>query len=302
MRTLATASRVLGWAADPAGMPPAGDLHDAESLARPDTEAHSMLQRLAVRTAAVLGAGRPPFGDDGPVGLGALLLAAAVGGRADAEAARRIVDGVPALRLLPGEAGGDASRDSRAPGWADAVARHGIVGAFAEPGVSASATDDLTEAMLAASPLTAILLRPPSARAHDGDYREPLKAVTDLVARPRGLEVLTTALARPARDAATLAWRTVVVIRLAAGNRDAVLGIYLAARVRHGAEWDDLLDWAADGTGQATVRTAVRRFWAPLAVLDQEDPALLRSQPFLDGYRRALELAAPYIPASAKAH
>jgi hypothetical protein len=298
---LDTASRVLDWAANAAEKPPAGDLADAPALARPEPDARDRLRQLAVRTAAILGAGRPPFGDDGPVGLGALLLAAAVGGRADADATRLITGAVPALQLRRRPHEHAAPSGSGPPGWADAVARHGVVAPFLAPTVVASGRDDLIEGLLAASPLTSILLRPPSTQVAAGNYPKALESVTDLIAQPHGLEVLTTAFAAPTKDTATLAWRTFVLMSLTAKNRDAVLGVYLAVRVRHRADWDDLLDWAANTRRETTARVAVRQFWAPLAVLDRKDPTLLRSRLFLDDHHKALELAAQYIPASARA-
>jgi hypothetical protein len=296
MTALATASMVLAWAADPVSGPPSGDLLDVESLAQPGARATDLLRGLAVRTAAVLGTGKPPFGDAGPVGLGALLLAAAVGGRAEADAARQIAAGVPQLRLLSGP---DADPPGGHPlGWADAVARHGVAGPVIQRGPVASHAGELIEHILAASPLTAVLIRPPTAKTKAGDYREPLEAVMDLLGRPRGAEVLTTALAAPTKDFATLTWRTAVLSRLLGEHRDMVLSVYLTARVRHGREWDELLDWAVSALGRGA---AILRFWMPLAILDREDPELLRSRPFLDGHRRAIDLAAPYVHATASA-
>ena len=274
MTALHTASLVLRWAADPAGAQPAGDLEEVAALAAPGAEVLEQLGRLTVRTVAVLGAGRPPFGDGGPVGPGALLLAAAIGGAEHAEAAGQIVEVAPPAAV--GDGGGG--------GWADATARHGVVAPF----VASSGGGDLTERLLAASPLTAVLLRPAAGRNGAGDAADSLPTVAALLARPRGRDVLTTAFAAPARDARVLAWRTRVLSRLAAESREVALGIYLAARLRHGAEWDDLL------AGKATARTETVRYWAPLAALDRADRTLLRSQPFLDGYRRALDLAGPY--------
>lgn len=309
MTALATASRVLAWAAWPVGSPPVGDLDDATALATPRAQARELLQRLTVRTAAVLGAGGQPFGDDGPVGLGALLLAAAVGGRRDSGAAKQIASTAAPLRLTasdmtdrdPAAADPGDDRDpggEREPGWADAVARHGVVAPVARPGAGLAASDELIESLLAASPLTAVTVRPPREQLRAANGKAPLETVAALLGRPHGNDVLTSALAAPTRDADILAWRTQILTWLARADREALLGVYLAARLRHGAEWDDLLEWAALSFGQSGARVAVLRFWAPLATLDRSDRALLRSQHFLDGYRRALDLAGPYVTAT----
>lgn len=287
MTALATASAVLSWAAGGSDHPPAGSLADARGLAAPDPEVLAGLQRLARYTAARLGAGRPPFGDDGRVGLGALLLAAAVGGRAEVQAAASITRAAPPLRLV--DAGG--------AGWADAVARHGVAGRFAAGGRPGRADSHLVECLLEASPLTAILLRPPAElvrTAADG----LLAAATLLMTRPHGREVLTRRLAAPSRDAGIAAWRARVVTELARRDRDAALGVYLVARLRHGGEWDELLDWAAAEFGLSKrpdgAAKAVLMFWVPLAVMADDDPDLLPSQRFLNGCHRAIELARRY--------
>jgi hypothetical protein len=143
----ATAVRVLEWAAQAAGtaihgtdihragvhgtagaladLPPAGPLREAAALARPGPRTLAALGELARDTAARLGTGRPPFADTTPVGLGALLLAAAVGGRGEPEAARGLAEATPRTRLE--ETHPDAGPAVAGVGWPDAVARHGIV-------------------------------------------------------------------------------------------------------------------------------------------------------------------------------
>lgn len=299
MTALATASDVLAWAARPAGSPPLGDVDDPEALATPGPGVCKCLQDLAVRTAARLGAGRPPFGDDGPVGLGAVLLAAAVGGRQDARAARRIARAAPPLGLSARDATNPGPAARCTPGWADAIARHGVVAPFADlaaDGGSALLPDaNLVEILLETSPLTAIVLRPPLERLRSADADVPLEAAVHLLSRPRGREVLISVLASPTLDADILTWRTRILIRLASANLEIVLDVYLAARIRYGVDWDDLLDWAVGAPGQSDARLALLQFWVPLAALDREDRSLLRSHPFLEGCRRAIDLAGPYV-------
>lgn len=291
MSALHTASEVLAWAAGSAVQAPVGSLSKAEDLASPGHEVRVRLGQLASFTSARLGAGRPALGDDGRVGLGAVLLAAAVGGRADPVAADAIARAAPPLRLEP-----DAS------GWADAIARHGVAGRFfacGRRGAGRGAAErQLVERLLDASPLTAILLRPPAQRAHTKTSDEALALVPRLLSRPRGRELLIRFLAAPAHDARVLAWRAETIAYLARDDRDLALDIYLAARLRYGDEWDELLEASARALGQpgqpAGRSQAALRYWVPLAAIDHEDRQLLPAQPFLDNYRRALDLATRY--------
>ncbi len=95
-----------------------------------------------------------------------------------------------------------------------------------------------------------------------------------------------------------LAWRAELLTRLSNDHPDVVLDVYLLARLRHGADWDGRLGAAARalaGTGPPDdLPVATIRFWAPLAVLDQRDPELIRSRMFLDGHRDALTLVRRY--------
>jgi len=306
MTALATACEVLAWAGGVPGRPPVGSLAGAQALASPNRDVREGLQQLIICTAARLGAGRPPLGDDGPVGLGTVLLAAAIGGRTDPEAATSIIRAVPPLRLGASIGAVDSRPGIRSPGWADAIARHGVAGRFANPdqnGTPRGAGDRyLVECLLEASPLTAILKRPPAQRMRAGGIDDLLTAALGMLTRPRGQEILIGFLSVPARDAGVLAWRAHLLTRLAREDRDAALRIYLAARLQHGQEWDELLSWAASAYDMAGASDGspqgVLRFWVPLAAMDDEDPALLRSQPFLDGCRRAVDLGRRYLIAT----
>ena len=217
----ATARRVLGWALEtcrPAGgvgpgswrvdapslLPPSGQLREAAALAHPDADTVDALRALTRCTAARLGAGAPPFGDTTAVGLGALLLAAAIGGRAQPDPAALLAETIPPPRLVV--TGGPA-------GWADAVARHSVVAPFLDhaplptqkalqtkagptnqagqpahsddapsssgtpslpslsaaggppaPNATQTSVEPLVETLLAASPLSAVLHRPARSR------------------------------------------------------------------------------------------------------------------------------------------
>ncbi len=239
------------------------------------------LRELTRDTAARLGAGSPPFADRTPVGPGALLLAAAVGGRAQSGPARALVEAAPAPRLSAG-------------GWADALARHAVVAPVTGQKIDA----ELADALLRASMLTAVLHRPPLSRLTSGATATEAEAAADLLGRPRGRTVLTAALAAWSPDPAVLTWRAELLTRLSHDHPDVVLDTYLLARLRHGADWDRRLSGAAralSGVGLPDdLPVATVRFWAPLAALDQRDPELIRSRTLLDGHRNAVNLVRRY--------
>lgn len=302
MTAIATASRVLAWAADPArragnpAAPPIGPAADASALLAPDQEVLDRIRQIAAQTAARLGAGTPPFGDAGRIGLGVLLIAAAVGCRRDPDAAGRLARATPPLPLI-GESGPGDPRDHSA-GWADATARHGVVAPFAASGWRGAARPaeyDIAESLIGASPLTAILHRPPIADLRGGRHDEYLGAALGLLARPRGQPVVTCALAAPTTDSSVLGWRARLLAVLARDQPEIALVTYFTALLRHGGDWDRLLDHAEHAAGRSEA-DAVLRFWAPLAAIDRKDPALLRAQPLLDGqYRRAIDLAGRFV-------
>lgn len=299
MTALATASRVLAWAAAPAGGPPSGRMDGAEMLLEPGPEVRAQLGELTRTTAARLGAGQAPLGDPGPVGLGAVLLAAAVGTHRDPRVARQIAQAVPSLELV-GEPADSTGLPQ--PGWADAIARHGVAAPFVDPGMSGRAyppgCDDLVDDLLASAPLTAVLVRPPRGQLRAQTTETQVGIARRMLDRPRGTSVLTSSLARPSRDADVLAWRAHLLAQLCTDYREVVLGVYLAARLRYGREWDELLSSSHTFGGYGSPPAAVW-LWVPLAALDREDRTLLRAQPFFDGYRRAVELARPYVVARA---
>lgn len=305
MTVLATASRVLAWAADPGrqlgrpAAPPIGPAADASALLGPDQEVLDRIRQVAAQTAARLGAGTPPFGDAGRIGLGVLLIAAAVGCRRDPDAAGRLARAIPPLPLIGASGpGGNGDPRGHSPGWADATARHGVVGPFAASarhGAARPAEHDIAESLIGASPLTAILHRPPLADLRGGRRDEYLGAALGLLARPRGQPVVTCALAAPTTDSSVLGWRASLLAALARDQPPIALAVYLTALLRHGGDWDRLLDRAEHAPGRAAA-DAVLSFWAPLAAIDRKDPALLRAQPLLDGqYRRAIDLAGRFV-------
>jgi hypothetical protein len=311
MNASATAARILWWAAEPAGPPPAGPLWDVQQLAAPPAEVCDAAGQLARQTGARLGAGAPPFGARVAIGPGTAFLAAAVGGRQQPVAAAVLARAVPPAT---------ADRDPGA--WYDLVARHGlaaaVVAAFdgtvtgaARPAALAAsgsgaapaegsaghvAADPLPELLLEASPLTAVLYRPPLRRLRTDSTRQAELTAAALLRRPRGQQVLAAGLSGwlPLPD--VLSWRTTLLSRLRHAHQDLLLDVYFAARTRHAAEWDNRIKWAArqflsphqlpDALALATLR-----FWAPLAALDRASKTPLSGlRPLLSGHEAALGL------------
>jgi hypothetical protein len=262
-------------------------LRRAGTLADPDGATIAALRRLAWVAAARLGAGSPPLGDRGPAGIGALLLAAAVGGRLQSDAAAAILDAVPAVRL-------------RQPGaWAECLVRHAVLApAVAAPGATSGAApgavpDELTEALLRASPLTAVLHRPPSAAVSTARG-----TAVGLVGRPGGAGVLAAALSAPATDLAVLRWRAQLLNLLGRQHTEAALDVYVAARLWHGPAWDERIRWAGRELrglglpGELPIETL--RYWAPLARLHHAERLGSRIYLRLQDYGPAVALVDRY--------
>jgi FtsH ternary system-associated peptide len=277
MNATMTATAVLRWAADPKGTPPLGMLGEFEALAEPSPELAQAARQLARDTAARLGAGVPPFGDPGPIGLGVVLLAAAAGSGEWTVA-----------ESLPPAMGR----------WTDDVARHGLAAPLLASMPETARGEPGQETLLTCSPLTALLHHPPSARIQRGTTGRDVEAAADLLRRPRGVAFLASRLALWVPDAMVLDWRARLLARLAAAFPDFLLEVYSAARARAGAEWDIQLRSA----GRALARIgppdplslATVKFWLPLAALDRARP-ITRERPLMDA-RTALALVRRYQP------
>lgn len=294
-----TARRVLAWAAEPSGQPPEGPLWELSGLAQPDPETLALVAELVRVTAAKLGAGTPPFADPSPVGAGPVLLAAAIGGRRQARPAARLAEALPSHRQGAAR-GGDR-------GWPDLLARHALAGAVLRASPRAGtgrASDDgsgaepLPEILLRMSPLTSILHRPPRRRIASGTTGDEIEAAAALTARPRGPEVMTSAMARWSPDAAVLDWRVDLLDRLVHDNPALVLDTCTVARLRHGAEWDERLRWARRQLSMPgppdPLAIATVRYWSPLARLRQRGLSLPNARPLLTGYGEAFKLVHHY--------
>jgi len=320
----ATAARVLSWAAGPGGAPPTGPLWEAALLANPPAEVSDAAVQLARRTAALLGAGSPPFGDGPPpagrIGLGVVFLAAAVGGRQQGGTAARLAQTIPP----------DIPRGG-ADGWYDLIARHGLAGAAvtaldgtglesgrAQPAAGNHRDDNrrddnlrgdtlggdtmlgdslrgepLTELLLDASPLTAVLHRPPLRALRSDATAQTVNTAVALLGRPRGRQVLAAGLAGWSPLADVLTWRERLLSRLRFDHQDLLLDVCLTARTRHAARWDERVKWAARQLSSRgpvdPLALATLRFWVPLEAVERSAGPLSALRPLLEGHGPALD-------------
>lgn len=314
MNAETTALRVLTWAAEPKGQPPQGPLWDIIALRDPAERVRTALAELARTTAARLGAGRPPLGEQDPgVGLGALLLAAALGGRGQQAPARRLAEAAEQRFPTP-----NTPKKAR---WYDVLARHAVVApavvALPAPSgarnrqASAPAVGDaqlldapdeepepITDTLLRCSPLTAVLHRPCRSRIRAGATAAERGTAILLLRHPRGRELLITGLCRWSPDPAVLTWRAELLTLLDEHDPELILDVCTAARLRHGDHWNEQLRRAArdlmlegpvDGSALATAR-----FWAPLATKQRNGTDLARVRPLLAGHEQALRLVHTY--------
>lgn len=272
-----TVLRVLRWAIEGGtGPPPRGDLRAAERLAHPDEKVRSALGELASVGAARLRLGEPPLEDTSPLGLDGLVLAAALGSADLPELA---------LALLA------TVEPARTPwSW---VLRHGL----AAPAL-AFAGDELADALRGASPLTALLERPP------GRLELPARVIADrLRLNARGRLMLQLELARPTADPAVRRWRTRLLDGLRVQDDDSralVLEVYEAAMVHHEeqtlaqtraalAVLTDAL--AAADEARLEDALAAARWWAPLRALEKTHVDELRGRRHLGyAYREGLKI------------
>ena len=282
-----TTRRVLEWAAAPSGAPPGGSLRGIGTLTS-DFAAREALRRLVRTAAARIGAGCPPFGDAGPAGPGGLVLAAAIGTRAVSDHARRLAELVPPPTL-------DRRTDT---GWTEALARHAVVeptlGLTLDYRGASTPRDEgrdepLSEALLRASPLTAVLHRPV-----DGQNERALDAALGLIVRPHGRRVLAATVCRWSPDHRVMSWRQRLLRDLAAEHWETVVAVYAAARLRHGAEWDQRLSEAGaelntpGATRPGPLPLATVAFWGALRA--HRVRGYLEDHALIAGYEPALML------------
>jgi hypothetical protein len=295
-----TAARVLWWAAEPEGAPPTGPLWEAALLANPPAAVSDAAVQLARRTAALLGTGSPPFGDGPPsgarnrIGLGVVFLAAAVGGRQQGGTAAELAQAIP-----------PAAPRRVTDAWYDLVARHGLVSAavaaldgtgpgsgYPEREADSGRGEPLTELLLDASPLTAVLHRPPLRALRSDATAQPVSTAVALLDRPRGRAVLAAGLADWSPLAQVLTWRFKLLSRLRFDHPDLLLDVCLTARTRHAARWDDRVRWAVRQLSSRgpvdPLALATLQFWAPLEAFERSAGPLSALRPLLTGHDQAL--------------
>lgn len=228
-----TASLVLHWVEHPVGTLPTGPLWRPAQLAAPAAGILGPLAAITRRACALLGTGNPAFGDQAPIGPGAMLLAAAIGGRHEPDTAARLI-----------AAAGPAA------GWQDAMARHAVVGAV----LGRVGRQDLADGLLRASPLTAAFRYPPVGGTDDaGGPTGGEEAIERLLATRRGRDVLVAELATCSGDPRVLAWRARVLDQwVRRGQVDLALDVYARARLWHPQEWDAQVRKALGWHGQPT--------------------------------------------------
>ncbi len=263
-----TARAVLEWVqVRDTPLPPTGSLRSVDLLPA-DHEAVEALRAAARHQAARLGAGDPILGDDRKIGLGGLVLGLAVGARKRLDLAPRLALLAPPPSLGPGL---DA-------GWADAVARHAVVGPSLQclhldrpgpvPGSNPESQEldpRLVTALLDASPLTSALLGPVEA----GTERAFATAI-GLLSRPRGGNVMVNVLSEPSGIARVLSWRSRLLARLGSVDPKVVRDVYFAALMRSGDSWRAALESAAEDLARSHRRRPqelsirIVQYWEPL--------------------------------------
>jgi hypothetical protein len=260
MDALTTARRVLRWSLYPAGSPPLGTLAGVSALASPDEQTKTALRHLAGATAARCGAGPEPLGDSSPIGLDAILIASAIGGRGQGTLSQSVLGVVRRLRLT-----------RRSEGWAECLARHAVVfPAVSLPAAAGGLPEDLADSLAEVSPLTMVLRRPPeSAQA------TARATASRLLDRPRGTQVLVGALARPSTEAEVLAWRWQLLEQLRQERTATMLDVYVAALLWHRAAWDVRIQAAhqelSGRSRPSDLTIATLRYWLPLALLRRDE-------------------------------
>lgn len=276
MTAVDTAVRVLLWStttdAGPAAptAPPEGELTDPQDLAAPPPDVTAMLTGLAAQTAARLRLDALAAAERRPVGPGALLLAAAVGGRARPGLAAETVRAVPPARSL----------------W-DVLTHHAVV-APALPHIGDAV---LAGRLRAASPLTALLDRPdPLGESAAENLLEDV-----LLTHPQGRRMITTVYCEVPASPAQALWRGRLLdeLRMSTSTRDLVIDVYEAALLRHAQRHLSLVRRArAALTAPPDLASArpVAYWWAALARLERSHRQMLRARSgigreYLEGVR-----------------
>lgn len=256
-----TALRIVRWAAtDMTGDLPRGDLAETVRLSDPGPELLLWVGKLAAVTAARLRLRPPPLGDQRSPGLGAVLLAAAIGAFADVDQAALLLRAV----RVPVRA-------------ADLLAHHGLVAA------AIADLPALRGRLLDLSPLTGVLDSPgPRTVAGCESLLDRLRQDPDA----RAMVMLR--FAAPPDTPEQARWRGECLTYLRHEDPGLVIDVYEMALVHHRQEheiraraaWQRVL---GSGPDEAILPTAL--WWRALAELEAAEPQLVRKRPQLAGRR-----------------
>ncbi|NEO80541.1 hypothetical protein [Moorena sp. SIO4G3] len=277
-----TALRVIQWAmTNPEGIvtPPQGDLSATEKLANPPVALSQALQQLTAVTAARLGWEMPPLGDNSPLGVGGIILAAALG-TANLKLARTLITALSDPCSSPCSSG-------------DWVVRHGLV-APALPFLADEIADDCRQVSL----LTAVLNRPAT-----GQENLAFDFILKLLEQPSTRLSLTLHLAKPTLDIKVRNWRSNLLERLRPGsekNRDFVIEVYEAAMIYHHQEVINQVKAAAavmtdpkaaSDDSRLQDALSVANWWQSLWAIERADMEALRRHRYLSySYREGIKL------------
>ncbi|WP_433830897.1 hypothetical protein ACQP2E_12075 [Actinoplanes sp. CA-015351] len=273
MSAMDTALRVLIWATatdESRGPAPTGALSDVADLAAPPPVLRRAVARTAAVTAARMMLDAPPLGGRAELGCEPILVAAAVGAPGDSAS-------LELLRAAGQPAGGY-----------DLLARHAVVEPAVREGVGSAG---FRAALLAASPLTALL-------DHPGGAPEMVAEDTldDLLFHPQGRVTLIRHLSRPPATPEQSLWRGSLLQRLRPGEPALVLDVYETALGQHRPALVEQVRFARRGLSFGGVldtgRVApVAKWWQALSYLERGRGATaLKSRFGLRDYAFGLDL------------
>jgi FtsH ternary system domain X1 len=258
------------------GVPPQGDVSATELLAHPPYSLRLTLIQLTTTTAARLQYSQPPLGDSQPVGIGVLLIAAAIGSLSVPELVNILLMALPVANSAN-----------------DLVARHGVVFPTLKF-VSA----DMAEDFRLASPLTAVLDRPAREQVN-----ESLKLAQKILRYPVERAALVNTFAQPTTDIQIRNWRQDLLDRWRLGaeaEQKFVLDVYEAMMIQHSdavmrqiraARTTMTTPEQAQNDQQLQAALSVARWWGPLWTMERSDIDALRTRRYLGyEYREGLDL------------
>lgn len=260
MTAESTAQRILRWAASDMSTPmPGGDLANSTGLSDLDSESSRLVGRLAAVTAARLRMAAPVLGDKRPPGVGAAILAAAVGAFRD-DRSRALLGVLRAPTRV-----------------ADLLAYHGIVGPVS------MLLPHMGDQLRDLSPLTGVLDRPgPKTSATCESLLDRLRENPDTRA------VIVLRFATPPDTPEQSLWRGECLAYTRHEDPDFVVDVYETALLHFGREheiraraaWRHVL-----GTGPDDPARPTALWWRALAELEAAEPGRIRGRTALERRR-----------------